>query len=38
VRLPAGQRWTAPDRLFSYEIFGQSHWTNASPPKTPSHP
>ena len=38
VGLPAGQRWTAPDRLFSYEIFGQSHWTNANPPKTPSHP
>jgi hypothetical protein len=31
--LPAGQHWTAPDQLFSYEIFGQSHWTNASPPK-----
>jgi hypothetical protein len=38
VGLPTGQRWTAPDRLFSYEIFGQSHWTNANPPKTPSHP
>jgi hypothetical protein len=33
VGLPAGQQWTAPDKLFSYEIFGQSHWTNASPPK-----
>ena len=33
VGLPAGQQWTAPDKLFSYEIFGQSHWTSASPPK-----
>jgi len=32
VGLPAGQRWTAPDGLVSYEIFGQSHWTNGNPP------
>ena len=38
VGLPVGHRWTAPDQLFSYEIFGQSRWTNANPPKTPSHP
>ncbi len=32
VGLPPGQRWTAPDQLFSYEIFGSSHWTNAHRP------
>ena len=32
VGLPPGQHWTAPDGLFSYEIFGQSHWTNDNPP------
>jgi hypothetical protein len=32
VALPGGQQWPAPDQLFSYEIFGQSHWTDASPP------
>jgi hypothetical protein len=32
VGLPPGQQWTAPDGLFSYEIFGQSHWTNDNPP------
>jgi len=32
VGLSASQRWTAPDGLFSYEIFGQSHWTNDKPP------
>jgi hypothetical protein len=30
--LPPGQQWTAPDQLFSYEIFGPSHWTNANRP------
>jgi hypothetical protein len=30
--LPLGQQWTAPDQLFSYEIFGPSHWTNANRP------
>jgi hypothetical protein len=34
VGLPPGQHWTAPDGLFSYEIFGQSHWTNDNPPAT----
>jgi hypothetical protein len=34
VNPPAGQDWTAPDGLISYEIFGQSHWTNADPPAT----
>lgn len=32
--LPDGQRWTAPDGLFSYEIYGQSYWTNQNPPKS----
>jgi hypothetical protein len=32
VKLPVGQHWTAPDQLFSYEIFGPSHWTNANRP------
>jgi hypothetical protein len=35
---PGGQRWTAPDGLFSYEIFGQSYWTNQSPPKPANRP
>jgi hypothetical protein len=30
--VPPGQHWTAPDQLFSYEIFGLSHWTNANRP------
>jgi hypothetical protein len=34
---PGGQQWTAPDGLFSYEIFGQSYWTNQNPPK-PANP
>ena len=32
VGLPPGQHWTAPDGLFSYELFGRSHWTNGNPP------
>jgi hypothetical protein len=32
VGLPARQQWTAPDQLFSYEIFGPSYWTNANRP------
>jgi hypothetical protein len=32
TRLPAGQSWSAPDGLFSYEIFGTAGWTDASPP------
>jgi hypothetical protein len=35
-QLPDGQTWSAPDRLFSYEIFGPARWTNATPP-TPSN-
>jgi hypothetical protein len=32
LELPPGQQWKAPDGLFSFEIFGHSHWTNADPP------
>jgi hypothetical protein len=35
---PDGQRWTAPDGLFSYEIFGQSYWTNQYPPRPANRP
>lgn len=35
---PGGQRWTAPDGLFSYEIFGHSYWTNQNPPKPANRP
>lgn len=30
--LPPGQSWSAPEGLFSYELYGTSHWTNANPP------
>jgi hypothetical protein len=30
--LPSGQSWSAPDGLFSYELFGTNYWTNANPP------
>ena len=32
TRLPAGQHWSAPDGLFSYEIFGTPYWTNHDRP------
>jgi hypothetical protein len=32
TELPPGQQWTAPRGLFSYEIFGPSHWTSHRPP------
>jgi hypothetical protein len=35
---PDGQQWTAPDGLFSYEIFGHSSWTNQNPPKPANRP
>lgn len=35
VRRPAGQTWSAPGGLFSYEIFGTPHWTNALPRTNP---
>jgi transposase len=33
MQLPPGQKWSAPTGLFSYEIFGRSHWTNHNRPK-----
>jgi hypothetical protein len=38
LNLAAGHPWTAPDQLFSYEIFGPSHWTNANPPTSAQSP
>jgi hypothetical protein len=35
VRLPAGQTWSAPGGLFSYEIFGTPHWTGSLPRRNP---
>ena len=32
AQLPPGQQWSAPGGLFSYEIFGRSHWTNHNRP------
>jgi hypothetical protein len=32
TQLPAGQHWSAPDGLFSYEIFGTPYWTNHDRP------
>jgi len=33
TQLPPGQKWPAPSGLFSYEIFGRSHWTNHNRPR-----
>jgi hypothetical protein len=32
LKLPAGQTWSAPDGLLSYELFDTARWTNATPP------
>lgn len=32
TQLPAGQHWSAPDNLFSYETFGTPYWTNQDRP------
>lgn len=32
LKLPAGQTWSAPSGLFSYQLFRSAHWTNATPP------
>jgi hypothetical protein len=32
LKVPAGQAWSAPGGLFSYEVFGTARWTNATPP------
>lgn len=35
TQLPAGQNWSAPDGLFSYEVFGTPYWTNHDRPSPP---
>jgi len=32
LKLPAGQTWSAPGGLFSYQLFRSARWTNAAPP------
>lgn len=34
AQLPPGQKWPAPGGLFSYQIFGRSHWTSHNPPNS----
>jgi hypothetical protein len=34
---PAGQHWSAPDGLFSYEVFGTPYWTNRDRPSPPKN-
>jgi hypothetical protein len=34
AQLPPGHKWSAPGGLFSYEIFGRSHWTNHNRPSS----
>jgi len=31
--LPSGDSWSAPDSLFSYELFGTPYWTNHNRPQ-----
>lgn len=31
--LPSGDSWSAPDGLFSYELFGTPYWTNQDLPR-----
>jgi hypothetical protein len=31
--LPSGDSWSAPDGLFSYELFGTPYWTNHNRPQ-----
>jgi hypothetical protein len=33
TQLSPSQQWPAPSGLFSYEIFGRSHWTNHNRPR-----
>lgn len=35
TQLPAGQNWSAPDGLFSYEVFGTPYWTIHDGPGSP---
>jgi hypothetical protein len=37
TQLPAGQHWSAPDGLFSYEVFGNPYWTNHDRPNPPKN-
>lgn len=37
VRLPAGQHWSAPDGLFSYEVFDTPYWTSHDRPNRPKN-
>jgi hypothetical protein len=37
TQLPAGQHWSAPDGLFSYEVFGNPYWTNHDRPSRPKN-
>jgi DNA-directed RNA polymerase specialized sigma24 family protein len=37
TQLPAGQHWSAPDGLFSYEVFGSPYWTNHDRPSPPKN-
>jgi hypothetical protein len=36
TQLPPGQHWSAPDGLFSYEVFGTPYWTGRDRPNRPS--
>ena len=38
TQLPAGQNWSAPDGLFSYEVFGTPYWTNNDRPFAQNRP
>ena len=35
TQLPPGQHWSAPDGLFSYEVFGTPYWTSHDRPNRP---
>jgi hypothetical protein len=35
TQLPAGQHWSAPNGLFSYEVYGTPYWTNHNRPSPP---
>jgi len=37
TQLPSGQHWSAPDGLFSYEVFGAPYWTNQDRPNRPKN-
>jgi hypothetical protein len=37
TQLPVGQHWSAPDGLFSYQVFGSPYWTNRDRPSPPKN-